>query len=88
MNASIKLQAAQPPLLRPTPCGNAPPADGLGLLPIDIRHADEIDLRQAGQNPGMFLAQVPDSDYGYPQAGHQNLRQSVASGWWPVARKE
>ena len=56
--------------------GFHPPADSLGLLPIDIRHADEFDLRQAGQNPGMFLAQVPDSDYSYPQAGHQNLRDT------------
>src|SRR5260370_11382508 len=63
-------------------------SDGLGLLPIDIRHADQIDFRQTGQNPGMLFAQVPDSDHGHPQAGHEHLRQSVASGWWPVARKK
>ena len=44
--------------------------DGPGLFGIGINDADEFHVGQIGQNAGVMLAQVPDSDHRHPQACH------------------
>ena len=46
------------------------PGDGLGLFEIDVGDADQLDLRQTGENACVFLAEMPDADHRCPQAFH------------------
>ena len=40
------------------------------LFGVGIDDADEFDVRQTRENPGVMLAQVPDADHRHPQASH------------------
>ena|ERR1700684_360541 len=48
--------------------------DGPGLLGIGIHHTDELDIRHFGENPGVVLPQMPNSNYCQPQATHEFTR--------------
>ena len=45
-------------------------------------HHDEFDVRHLGKDPGVVLAEVPNSDHCHPQATHE------FTNWvnWSVAR--
>ena len=50
--------------------GVEPLGDEPGLVGVGVGDADELDVGQAGQDPGVVLAQVPDADHRHPQARH------------------
>ena len=54
--------------------------DDLGLFDVEVGDADQLNLRQPGQDASMLLAEMPDPDDGQPQTCHGSSSRS------PVAR--
>jgi hypothetical protein len=50
----------------------APLCDEISLFGIGIDDANQLHIRQMGQDTGMVLTQVSDADYCNTQAGHVN----------------
>jgi hypothetical protein len=43
----------------------------LDLGDMGIDDADQLDIRQRRQNPGVFLAEMSDADHSHPQTRHK-----------------
>ena len=49
-------------------------------LAVEIEHADEVHVRQAGQQPGVMSAELPDANHGDAKRryAHDRLRATMA----------
>ena len=47
--------------------GAVAPGDGRGLLDPGVGHADQLDVGDRGEDPGVVLAEVTDADHGDAQ---------------------